>query len=188
MNAGDVVKAADVIGCGVAALKAVTAVESSGHGFDGRGRPVILFEPHVFYRNLRGDNLQHAIMSGIAYPRWGQRPYPRGSDAQYARLEQARNIDNEAAFMSISMGIGQILGENYRLAGHASAAEMFVSACASEGAQLMQMANFIKSKGLGSYLRNKDWPSFARGYNGAGYKHNSYDVKLASAYRRELFA
>jgi hypothetical protein len=33
-------------------------------------------------------------------------------------------------------------------------------------------------------LENLDWAKFARGYNGAGYKQNKYDEKLAAAYKK----
>jgi hypothetical protein len=186
MTREDVENVAAYLGCDVAALKAVLAVESSGNGFDAKGRPTILFEPHVFFRNLDGEDLQTAIGMGLAYRRWGQQPYPRGNDAQYVRLEAARKINNEAAFRSVSVGLGQILGENFRAAGHKSAGEMFVTAGDSEGAQLMQMANFIKYNLLDDELRRKDWAAFARGYNGPAYAKNKYDVKLAAAYRKAL--
>lgn len=188
LRPSDIDSAAAALGCEVATLRAVMAVESRGSGFDDSRRPIILFEPHVFYRNLKGDELQHAIMLGIAYPRWGTRPYPKTSAENYERLEQARNINNESAFRSVSMGLGQILGENFRAAGYSSAGAMFVAACASEGNQLMQMVNFIKASRIDSYLRNKNWSGFAAHYNGPGYARNDYDVKLANAYRRAKMA
>lgn len=42
------------IGVGEDELHAFMDVETSGGGFDPQGRPKILFEPHVFYRNLTG--------------------------------------------------------------------------------------------------------------------------------------
>jgi hypothetical protein len=44
------------IGVGEDEIHAVLTVESSGSGFDAKGRPKMLFEPHVFYRNLSGAN------------------------------------------------------------------------------------------------------------------------------------
>lgn len=40
------------IGVGEDELRAVIAVETAGGGFDKQGRPKMLFEPHVFYREL----------------------------------------------------------------------------------------------------------------------------------------
>jgi hypothetical protein len=46
------------------------------------------------------------------------------------------------------------------------------------------MMSFIKNNGLAKYLVNQDWASFAYRYNGEGYAANSYDIKLAEAFRR----
>ena len=180
----DIATAAKAIRCETAIVRAVLAVESRGSGFDDDRRPVILFEPHVLYRNLTGDELLHAIMLGVAYKKWGARPYPKTSDDNYARLELARKVNNERAFRAVSIGLGQILGENFEAAGFKSAAAMFVSACDSEGNQLAQMVNFIKANRLDGYLRSRNWAGFAARYNGPGYARNNYDDKLADAYRR----
>jgi hypothetical protein len=43
------------IGVGEDELHAFMDVEAAGSGFESQGRPKILFEPHVFYRNLSGS-------------------------------------------------------------------------------------------------------------------------------------
>ncbi|WP_348631016.1 N-acetylmuramidase domain-containing protein, partial [Mesorhizobium sp. M4B.F.Ca.ET.215.01.1.1] len=68
-----------IIGVGEDEVHAFLDVETRGHGFDAQGRPLILFEPHVFYRNLSGAARTEAIAQGLAYPRWGERPYPSDS-------------------------------------------------------------------------------------------------------------
>ena len=168
ITAEDVETTANSLGCDVAALRAVMAVESRNSGFDNKHRPIILFEPHVFYRNLREPELGEAVKVGIAYPRWGEKPYPRDDDGNYDRLSRAIAIDEEAAFRSISIGLGQILGENHVAAGYPSATEMFKAATESEGIQLDQMAGFIRKDGLEQHLIRHDWEAFARGYNGPG--------------------
>lgn len=50
------------------------------------------------------------------------------------------------------------------------------------------MARFIARAGLADALRARDWPAFARGYNGPGYRRNAYDTKLAKAYARYAVA
>jgi hypothetical protein len=93
--------------------------------------------------------------------------YPAGSDAQYFRLEQAIKINEEAAYRAISMGMGQVLGENYKAAGCSSAKEMFEEAMESEANQLRHMLNYIEYNALMPALRAGDWTRFAR-YNGTG--------------------
>jgi hypothetical protein len=169
-----------------AAFRAVIAVEAAGSGFDKAGRPKALFERHHFYKHLKdAPGLQaNAEAEGLAYPKWGTKPYPKGSDAVYGEIERACLIDEEAALLSTSWGLGQIMGSNFKMAGCPSVQAMVEEACESEAGQLRQMAAFIKSAGLQDELMAKNWAKFARGYNGPGYAQNAYDVKLAQAYEK----
>ena len=85
--------------------------EASGSGFDPQGRPRILFEPHLFYRNLAGAELIQAKAAGLAYANWGEKPYGKESQ-QYPKLERAPAINETAALKSCSCGFSQILAEN----------------------------------------------------------------------------
>lgn len=161
-------------------IHAFLDVETRGGGFDSRGRPKMLFEPHVFYRELAGAERDAAVKAGLAYPRW-KRNYPADS---YPRLEQAMAINREAALRSASWGIGQVMGFNCKLAGYDTAAEMVTAFLDSESAQLESAVEFIISNRLDDDLRNHDWRGFARGYNGAGYEANGYHTKLAAAYAK----
>ncbi len=183
---GDLPAAAKVLGVPQAALVAVLAVEARGQGFDAQGRPVILYEPHVMARQLRAHrpaDLPEAEAVGVAYARWGTRPYPKGQDAQYARLAAACAIDPECAFRSVSVGVGQILGENYAGAGYGSAVEMFEAFKVSEQTQLAGMLRLIRKWGLIPVMQRGDWFAFARKYNGPG-AIQTYGAKLAAAHRR----
>ncbi len=48
--------------------------------------------------------------------------------------------------------------------------------------QIELMGRFIERNGLVGALQRRDWPAFARAYNGPGYRKNRYDTKLAKAY------
>jgi hypothetical protein len=43
---------------------------------------------------------------------------------------------------------------------------------------------FVQGNRLDKALRNKDWATFARGYNGSSYAVNRYDEKMEAAYNR----
>lgn len=186
MQPDDIATVAEEIGVEEAALRAVLTVESSGSGFDKAGRPKALFERHYFFKQLTPHpvELDQAVAMGLAYPKWGEKPYPKGSDAVYAEIEAAYEINKTAALMSTSWGLGQIMGANFKAAGCASVEQMVTQAMDSEIYQLRHMAGFIKSSGLLPKLQSLDWPAFARGYNGPGYAKNQYDVKLAAAYSK----
>lgn len=183
ITAADVASQALFYKLELAALRAVMAVESRNSGYDSKRRPLILFEPHVFYRNLSGTERDLAVRVGLAYRSWGQQPYPAGSDAQYKRLSDAIKINEEAAYRSVSIGMGQVLGENYKMAECKSAKEMFQQAKVSEANQLKHMIGFIVAKGLRDELNRHDWRGFAGGYNGRG-QVEKYSKWLAREYAK----
>lgn len=169
------------IGVGEDEIRALVEVEASGSGFDKHGRIKMLFEPHVFYRELGPKNRERAVNQGLAYPRWGERPYPADS---YPRLEKAMAIDRPAALRSASWGLGQIMGFNHKAAGYQTASDMVDDFRNDEERHVEAMIRFILSEGLDDELRRHDWSAFARGYNGAGYRKHGYHTKLAAAFKK----
>ncbi len=171
----DFAKAAELIGCDVAALKAVHAVESAGRGFRKSGVPTIRFEPHVFFRETGGA---HGVESYKQSQKIANRSNPE------KLLLEAAQQDYEAALNSTSWGLGQIMGFNASLAGCDSVHQFVEEAKSGEAAQLIHMVRFIKNARLDGHLRACDWARFARGYNGSSYRDNDYDGKLKRAYER----
>lgn len=177
------------IGVGEDVLHAIIDVEAPKSGFDDLGRPRILFEPHVFYRELGpGAKRDAAVKAGLAYQNWKPGAYGPES-GQYGKLDRAIAIDRNAALRSCSWGRGQIMGFNHALAGFASAEAMVSAFMASEAAHIEAMVSFIASKKIDVALRKiqaltrpstaDDWRPVASGYNGSGYEANGYHIKLA---------
>ncbi len=163
-------------------IHAVMEVEASGGGFDRLKRPKMLFEPHVFWRNLSGAARTRAASLGLAYAAWKPGAYPTDS---YPRLAQALAIDEAAALKSCSWGLGQILGENHKAAGYPTPQAMVLAFCErGEAEHLAAMVRFIVDKGLDDDLRRHDWAGFAKGYNGASYAKHGYHTKLAAAFAK----
>jgi hypothetical protein len=52
------------------------------------------------------------------------------------------------------------------------------------GAHLDAFVAFVKNNKLDVALRNHDWETFARRYNGTGYLANQYDTKLEQAWKK----
>ena len=184
LSPSDFARAAARIGCEPAAIQAVTQVEARGQGFDAKNRPILLFEPHVFYRNIEGETRTKAVTQGLAYSAWKPGNYPATQDGRYDQIARAEALAEEPALMAASWGIGQVLGENWELCDYKAPHELVAKCLEGEGGQLDVMVAFILGKGLGDELRRKDWAGFAKGYNGPGYAKNSYDQKLARAYTR----
>lgn len=178
----DLPRVGHTIGVGEDEIHAVMEVEASGGGFDRLKRPKMLFEPHVFWRNLSGAERTRAASLGLAYAAWKPGAYPTDS---YPRLLQAMAISETAALKASSWGLGQILGENFKAAGYATPQAMVLAFCnGGEAEHLAAMVRFIVTNGLDDELRRHDWAGFARGYNGAGYAKHGYHTKLAAAFAK----
>lgn len=170
-------RAAQRLGCEVAAIQAVIAVESAGAGFYLDGRPKVLFESHVFSRLTGGRyDASHPTLSTAAPKR------SLYNLEQYARIYQALQLDAEAALQSASWGLFQIMGFNWKACGEKSLHGFVLAMHHNEDAHLALFAEFVADRGLDHDLQRKNWAAFARGYNGPGYAANDYDSKLARAY------
>lgn len=187
LTENDFCLAAQLLDVEPAALKAVKKVESGPYGgFLPSGRPVILFEGHIFWKQLDNRNINpkkyRTGNEDILYPRWDSSHY-EGGEAEYVRLEKARKINRDAADASASWGMFQIMGFNYAACGEKSVSGFVDMMCRSELHQLLLSARFIRSGGMLPALQKKNWAKFAKLYNGPAYAKNRYDVKLAEAYR-----
>ncbi|MDJ0947418.1 MAG: N-acetylmuramidase domain-containing protein [Alphaproteobacteria bacterium] len=174
-------RAAERIGCEVAAIRAVADVESGGRsGFLRDARPKILFESRWFHKltdRACDDSHPH-----ISTPKW-VRNY-RGGAEEYDRLHEAIALDREAAPKSASWGKFQILGVNHRTCGFETAEEYVQGQRDSEGAHLGAFVGFVIANRLDDELRDKRWADSAAGYNGPGYRQNRSDQKMADAYAK----
>jgi len=173
-------ESAKAIGCEVKVIKAVAKVESNGGGFLPTGEVTILFEPHIFWKQLRLANIT-PIVSDICYPVWKTKPYGKMSE-QHSKLQKAVAIHRESALKSASWGLFQIMGFNYKNCGCKTIQEFINAMTESEDKQLELFTNYIINSHLDDELINKDWSGFARGYNGASYAKNNYHIKLKNAY------
>lgn len=176
-------------------IKAVARVEAQRGGFTQDGRPIILFEGHVFhkflkYKGLDVDSLVQEYPS-IVYPKWTKKYYlgydskrimtPRIDD-EYERLAIAQTIDNESALKSCSWGKFQIMGFNFKKCNYDTVFDFVYDMQKSEREHLIAFCNFIINRGLKKYLQEKNWTKFAYYYNGESYYKNNYDLLLGNAY------
>ncbi|WP_447636954.1 N-acetylmuramidase domain-containing protein [Flavobacterium microcysteis] len=177
----------------LAIVKAVNEVESGGKGFLVDGRPKILFEGHVFWRELerRNINCSNYVSNDtqtILYQNYTKKYYVSGK-GEYDRLEKAADLNpdtlfREAAYSSASWGLYQIMGFNAPSLGYASIDEFVEKMYQNEGEHLKAFGLFLEQNNLIRVLKNKNWAEFALRYNGKGYKTNRYDEKLMKAYAK----
>lgn len=158
------------------ALWAVLSVETSGCGYLADRRPQILFERHWFSKLTRGRfDSENPDISNRLSGGYGAR-----GTAQYLRLDRAITLDRNAALLSTSWGLGQVMGFNAETVGFANAEAMVKACVESEDGQMRAMCGFIASARLNKQLREKDWAGFAFRYNGTQFQKNRYDQKLAT--------
>ncbi len=173
--------AAEKLGVELASVYAVTSVESAGRGFLPSGHPVVLFERHHFFKNCPPEKVAIAQKYSNLYNK-NAGGYI-GGEGEMNRYAQACGIDREAANLSTSWGLFQIMGFNFKAAGFSRIDEFVVAMYASEGEQLKAFASFVMhNKTMHKALKNKDWAAFAKAYNGQKYSQNKYDFKLKTAY------
>jgi len=184
-----IARVANELGCDVAAIQAVVEVESPNGGYLPDGRVVILFERHVFWRELDSIGYDPAQINLPASICSQQRGGYVGGAGEYARLAQAATINREAAYRSCSWGRFQIMGYHATALGYESAMHMALAFEASEAQHLFAFSAFVQlDADLLKALRNRKWPAFAKIYNGPAYADNLYDTKLARAYARHSAA
>ena len=182
-----------------AAVLAVWRVECGGLPFR-RKRPVLRFEPHVFFARWGeahaetfDQHFRFGGRNGIEGARWqnhrfradaqGEWQSFHGEQAmEYSALALARTLaGDEPAHLSASFGGPQIIGFNHAVVGYGSATEMARDFGRSERWQVCAFFEFCRSKAILDALASHDWEGFAKVYNGPG-NAAAYAARLAEAH------
>lgn len=182
----DLQRAADRLQVDIAAVRAVNEVESKGAGFLPDGRPVILYERHIMYRQLAAAGLDADALAA-KYPALvnPKRGGYAGDAAEYARLASASQISAAYALEATSWGAFQIMGFHWKALGYPDVFAFVEAMKVSEAEQLEAFVRFVLAdKVMLAALRGKKWAKFAELYNGKAYAENLYDVMLERAFDR----
>lgn len=171
-----------------ALLKAVAIVECGLdlNGFLADGKPKILFEGHIFYKELLKVNPKSTVVRisrshpSICYESWTRQFYLGGMD-EYDRYNEARKIHPECAMLATSWGFPQIMGFNYKYCECETVMEFVRKMKASEESQIELWYKFLKNQNLVGYLQEHDWEGFTLKYNGPG-QVKLYSQKLSNSY------
>lgn len=171
------------VGIDPAVAVAVLAAESRGEPFDRNGRLIIRFENHQFYEYWGKANAerfrQHFTFdSGETWKGHQWRPDVNSAwqpmhrandqDTEWRVFEFARALDEKAALYSISMGAPQIMGFNHSAIGYTTVQAMFADFVRDVRPQLTSLFRFMEVNGLVDAMRNGDFFTFAKIYNGTG--------------------
>ncbi len=176
----------------VATVKAVRDVESNGRGFLFNGLPVILFERHVFWKQLQARGIDPVPLqrgfADVLGPNWAK-SYYLGGAGEWDRLNRAISISSapgvaEAAYASASYGLFQIMGYHFLSLGFETIHHFLDDMKTNERLQLQTFGKFLVVNNLLQLLNSHNWSEFARRYNGPKYRENQYDTKLNNAYAK----
>lgn len=189
LNEADYARAADSLGVDVAAIHAVIDVEAGVRhkGIWADGKPLVAFSARLFRSKAQARRIslkKHMSKYPEVFSAPNKKKYGSYEAAQYARLQQAMEIDSVAAVYGAYWGMFQIAGEHWKLCGCESIHDFVSRMSASEREQLEMFVAFVRNTGMDVHLRNRHWAKFARRYNGPSYARRGYHTKLAKAYRK----
>lgn len=171
------------LGIDPASAVGVIAVESGGNAFGADGRMIIRFENHVFWNNWGQQNAEifNQLFSFNGATPWQGHKYRNSPNtpwqevhtgqqfSEWNALGVASGLSDHAAKLSISMGMAQIMGFNFKVIGYNSVEDMFNAFASDVKLQLLGVFSFIAADpSMLKALRQNDYRTFARLYNGPG--------------------
>jgi N-acetylmuramidase len=187
----DFIAAAASVGAGaeVSAVMAVAQVEAGGRSGFNTGRPVIRYELHIFHAETGGAyDRSHPHLSQPTLAA-GEHFHDYTQPTEWSMLLSAMILREaagprriRAALRSASWGMFQVMGSNYGMGGWSDVVQFASDMFASEGNQLRAFLGYVRASGLGPALINRNWATFAKGYNGPQYAGNHYDTNIGAAY------
>ncbi|RIK37915.1 MAG: hypothetical protein DCC55_22795 [Chloroflexi bacterium] len=173
---------------------AVLVAESRGKPYGPDGRMIIRFENHIFYHYWGKANearfRQHFTFDPNttwqghqwrAGPNSAWQPCHANQAVEWQVFEFARSLDEQAAMYAISMGAPQVMGFNHRAIGYDTVQQMFHDFQADVRNQIASLFRFMRVNGLVDAVRQGDYGTFARVYNGPGQA--DYYAGLIRQYR-----
>ena len=174
-------------GVQVAMIRAFAEVESGGKsGFGPSGKPIIAFEGHIFrkYTNRAFDQSNPQVSYPYrkkAGPEW--QVNNKNQDTAWQTLTTAMALNHNAALMSCSWGMFQVMGFNFKTCGYADVDSFVDKMKAGQQGQLDAFVGFCKStKGLPQALAVQNFATCATLYNGPDY--GDYPVRIARAFKK----
>ena len=136
-------------------------------------------------RNEKGLDMPREWVLAIMKQETGGIVRPRFEQHYLTRMNQQEPQTDftELRYRSMSFGLGQIMGENYKRVGAPSARSMFVSPIAE---QVLFVARYLALRDEVVSKKNPtdaDFRELARFYNGPGYEKHHYHESIATWFK-----
>ena len=156
--------------------------ESIGAGFLGNHRLNIRMETHIFSERTK-DKYKNYIRRKNGKRQYREKENMKwktidadNQNQNYKAFNIAKNLNKKGGYESISMGMFQIMGFNYKPAGYGSAKNMFNDYKKGIKKQVLSYAKFLRNYSGGKLLkclRNNNIAGYAKIYNGGDPEYGS---------------
>jgi N-acetylmuramidase len=174
---------ADMLNVDVRAIKTIAAVESRGGGFFPDNTPKTLFEAHKFYKYT--DGLFAESDPDLCVKNWTPSLYGKNWREEKKRFYRAEALDQEAALLSCSWGMFQIMGFNFKACGFKTVFDFVKAMHKDEGEHLKALGFYLRARPeIHESLQMLDWYG-ASIYNGSANR-DDWTAKARKAW--ETFA
>lgn len=155
-----------------AAVRAFAIVESDEKSHTAAGFPVLRFEQH------RWKKYRVAEAAAMTFDKAVN---SKNLDERWEQFERMREVASDAAILSHSFGIFQVMGFNYKQCLCADVETFLRRSMTVEGQFTLFKRFMLESPALLSAVRRFKPEDVGFHYNGPQYKRNKYDVKWAAA-------
>lgn len=174
------------LGCEPEMVMSFNWTECKREPFDKDGFPAILYERHVFYRNLP---LSLAKTYASKYPDiCSPKGYGRGGYGTYAiqriKFSKAFYLNKDAAMEACSWGPFQELGENWEQYNFKNVGEFVDTMKDGLYGPCLIFIKSIRARGLVQAMRTRQYAKLARSYNGKAYATFGYHTQLEANYKK----
>lgn len=141
-------------------------------GYDKTFEQSVRFECHKYNKN-------NGILGGVPCTLKNGESFSRVySETNHKAYLSAASKKPELAFQSSSFGFGQIMGSNLMSYYPTKTPEELYDNLKSTSFQIESFFKYLEKNGMISKLKNKDYQSIARTYNGPAYAQNKYDQDI----------
>ncbi|WP_160137227.1 N-acetylmuramidase domain-containing protein [Chryseobacterium sp. c4a] len=168
-------EAAEELNIEKATMLAIAKQETHKSSFWKEGQATILYERHKMWKHLKEDLHKSKEELNVLNKKYPELVNPNQGgyglfSAQYTKLEKAKKIDYDSAIKACSWGKFQVLGASYAGA-FSSPRELEEAVNTCEIQQFRLFKGYLKNtNGMTKALRNHEWETVAKLYNGSSWK------------------
>jgi|GEM_PF-99344 len=183
----EIEEAAKLIKADIKTLKALILTEAKNKSFYQDGKPGIVFQGHRFWKELKKRNIEPETLQAkypdVVYPNYNKK-HIRNNEKEYERLEKAKAINKEAAYMATQWGMFKISGHHFKECGFTTVNEMVHNFYKTENEQLKALISFYQSKNITDDIRSQNWEMYGKKAHGKTFNYDKFVKDLDKAFQK----